>query len=133
MITMRLKGDERVIQRFYSMPDDLRQKLRYAIEIEAMYETAYIKNSKLSGQVLHVRTGTLRRSITHRLTSNESSVKATIGTNVIYAAIHEYGGIIHQKNRVIHMPMRSFMRSTLKDNKQRIINAIKNAVKMVMK
>lgn len=51
--------------------------------------------NKLSGQVLHRRTGTLAKSLNWKLTSDFS---ATIGTNVAYAAIHEFGGEIRPRN-----------------------------------
>src|SRR4051812_49353550 len=47
---------------------------------------------KLSDDVLHVRTGRLRRSINMKFEDNGFSVTATVGTNVVYARIHEMGG-----------------------------------------
>lgn len=64
----------------------LRVMQRLAIELQGN-----VKEDKLSGQVLHVRTGTLRRSINQRVESSGSQIVATVGTNVEYAAIHEYG------------------------------------------
>jgi phage gpG-like protein len=52
---------------------------------------AHVKGQKLTGQVLHVRTGTLRRSINRRVYQEGEAVWAVVGTNVRYAAIHEYG------------------------------------------
>lgn len=48
----------------------------------------------LSGQALHRRTGTLVKSLNHRLLNDWT---AEIGTNVRYAAIHEFGGVIRPK------------------------------------
>lgn len=45
----------------------------------------------LSGPVLSVRTGTLRRSINRVVVDNANGIVATVGTNVRYAAAHEYG------------------------------------------
>ena len=53
-----------------------------------------VKEDKLSGQVLNVRTGTLRRSINLKMEVGNDSIKATVGTNVPYAAIHEFGGTV---------------------------------------
>jgi phage gpG-like protein len=50
-----------------------------------------VKEGRLTGQVLHVRSGTLRRSINRRVETTESGVTAVVGTNVRYAAVHEYG------------------------------------------
>lgn len=46
---------------------------------------------KLSDDVLHVRTGTLRRSINQRIEHGAGRISAVVGTNVEYAAAHEYG------------------------------------------
>lgn len=73
----------------------LRAVTRLAIELQG-----YVKAEKLSGQVLHVRTGTLRRSINQEVTQNGSLTEAVVGTNVEYAAIHEYGGTIFIPPRI---------------------------------
>lgn len=49
---------------------------------------------KLSGQVLQERTGTLRRSITERTDADADLIRSQVFTNVVYAAIHEFGGVI---------------------------------------
>ena len=61
-------------------------KLGYALQ-------ALVK-TKLSDDVLHVRTGTLRRSIYCKVTHEGGIITATVGTNVVYACIHEFGGDI---------------------------------------
>ena len=53
---------------------------------------ALVKSGKLSGQVLHVRTGTLRRSINQEVRyAGSGLIEGIVGTNVEYAAAHEYG------------------------------------------
>ena len=54
-----------------------------------------------------------------------------IGTNVEYAAIHEFGGAIHQTNawgkgitQTIHIPARPYLRPALDEN----VNSISDAV-----
>jgi phage gpG-like protein len=46
---------------------------------------------------LKVRTGRLRSSITSSV--DQFKLEASVGTNVIYAPIHEYGGVIRPKNK----------------------------------
>lgn len=53
-----------------------------------------VQANKLSGQVLKVQTGRLRRSITRQVESTADGINAIAGTNVEYAKIHEYGGTI---------------------------------------
>ena len=44
-------------------------------------------------------TGTLRRSIhTEVLTQTDNSAEIAVGTDVEYAAIQEFGGVVHQTN-----------------------------------
>jgi len=56
---------------------------------------AHTIRTKLSGQVLKRQTGKLAQSLNWKLTSDFS---AKIGTNIAYAAIHEFGGEIRPKN-----------------------------------
>jgi phage gpG-like protein len=46
---------------------------------------------KLSGEVLHVRTNNLRSSINREVRVVGSEIQGVVGTNVEYAAVHEYG------------------------------------------
>ena len=61
----------------------------------------------------------------------KSDATVEIGTNVEYAAIHEFGGAIHQTNawgkgieQTIHIPARPYLRPALDENE----NDIKAAV-----
>ena len=46
---------------------------------------------KLSGEVLKVRTGRLRRSIHLEMERSSNAITAVVGTNVSYARLHELG------------------------------------------
>jgi phage gpG-like protein len=112
---------------------------------------------KLSGPVLKTRTGLLRDSITVQVDDDGSTITGTIGTNVEYAAIHEFGGIIHHPGGTaymlikgqltfisnasplasellrtrphdIPMPERSFLRSTLTEQRSTVLAAFKEAL-----
>ena len=54
---------------------------------------------KLSGEVLRVRTSRLRDSIHSTVQKMPWGFLGKVGTNVKYAAIHEYGGTIHHPGR----------------------------------
>jgi phage gpG-like protein len=127
-----------------------REVIRLSIEVQAS-----VKADKLTGQVLHVRTGTLRRSINRRIDETLSGVTATVGTNVKYAGVHEYGfsGTVNIKAHIRkitqafgrplaaptianvrahtasrNLPARSFLRSTLADKAQHINTSLRSAV-----
>ena len=60
---------------------------------------AYVGENKLTGQVLKVRSGDLRKSL---MSSSTGAIKrgqsVLVGTNKVYGAIHEFGGTIVPKN-----------------------------------
>lgn len=128
-------------------PARLLERLVKFFDRESLELTAYVKEDKLSGQVLNVRTGTLRRSIHRDLRTTANEVVATVGTNVEYARIHEYGfhgeQSVHEHLRMmkqafgrpvrnprpirvrahvrrVDLPERSFLRSALADLEARI-------------
>jgi len=93
---------------------------------------AHIKERKLSGQVLNVRTNRLRSSITVVKAKQGAggSIWGAVGTNVKYARIHEYGGEIKAKNapylkfpiggrwasvKSVTIPARPYMEPTLRE------------------
>lgn len=88
-----------------------------------------------------VQTGTLRRSVQVDRSKNKGKhPKVRIGTNLVYARIHEFGGTITPKRakalafqlpdgtwrtaKKVVLPARPYMRPTFK----RLIGAMKNAV-----
>lgn len=70
---------------------------------EAVVNRTVIHN--LSGQILKRKTGTLAKSVNYKMINDYSS---KVGTNIIYGAIHEYGGIIKPK-------VADFLRFKIKD------------------
>jgi phage gpG-like protein len=139
MITAELLGDQEVVLRLKSLPDRVRDALKKAMTLAMLDLRAYVAQNKLSGQVLKVRTGTLRRSITQRVTETETSITGVVGTNVSYAAVHEYGfsglvtvkehlrrsksgkeSVVRSYARQMNMPERSFLRSALRDKTNEI-------------
>lgn len=58
----------------------------------------YVGENKLTNQVLHVRSGNLRRSLLSPSKGvKKSGTKVFVGTDLIYGRIHEYGGTILPK------------------------------------
>lgn len=127
---------------------------RLAIELQTK-----VKDQKLSGQVLNVRTGTLRRSINQRVGVGPRSIEAIVGTNVAYAGAHEFGfkGVVTIREHLrlqkmafgkpmtprrvtvrshparMNMPERKFLRSALDDMRARIVSEIRAAVNSAVK
>lgn len=118
-----------------------------------------VKADKLSGQVLNVRTGRLRRSVNAKLALEGPKPEGTVGTNLVYARPHEYGfkGTQQVKAhlrtikqafgksitpvsvqvggfiRKVDIPEHSFLRSALADMEPQIKSEIRGAVTEALK
>lgn len=86
-----LKGDEETINWLRSFDAGARGEIQQGIGRIALKLLVKVKSMKLSGQALNVRTGKLRRSINLRIEDNGPEISGIVGTNVEYAAIHEFG------------------------------------------
>ena len=153
-LNIKIVGDRELIARFGAMPKALHDALLKKISVLALLLEAKVKG-KLSNDVLNVKTGTLRASIFSEVTDTATSVtgRAASGGSISYAAVHEFGGkidipeIIPTKAQALHfvmdgrdvfvkrvaahtvtMPERSYMRSSLTDMKQQIIDEMRQAV-----
>lgn len=136
--------------------DRARENVKKAIKELTFRLVAHVKEDKLSDQVLRVRTGRLRRSITKQFSEQGDSFTGIVGTNVSYAAVHEYGfkGTVNIRGymrtaktvfgrqlkapitfpvrahaRSVNLPERSFLRSALADMKPEIDARISAAVR----
>ena len=147
-MTLEIIGDTQIKAKFEALPasvhDDLLRTV-YKLDNDLV---RYIQDQKLSGQVLKIKTGALRRSIKGDVIDEGDIITGTAfssGDVLKYAGIHEYGGttpphdIVPVKAKalafvmggkmvfakIVHhpgskMPERSFMRSSLSDNAQYI-------------
>lgn len=140
-ITTTVTGDSEVVSRLNAMSPKVKQELLVTVRRLAIGLQGHVKQNKLSGQVLKNRTGTLRRSITYKVTEGPDGVRAQVGTNVAYARPHEFGyqgkALIDQAFgrklkfpvwKSINLPERSFLRSSLKDKAEQIKTELRQAV-----
>lgn len=152
-LTVEIRG-EALLARIEGAEQRLREGLRRAVLRLAIEAQGKVKAEKLTGQVLHVRTGTLRRSINQRVTETPDGVHASVGTNVEYARIHEYGFAgpvsvkahtqlrkavfgkaltnprriaIRAHSRNVKMPARPFLRPVLDEMAPRVITDLRTA------
>jgi phage gpG-like protein len=130
--------------------------LERAIATLAIKLQRNIVTDKLQGQVLHVRSGRLQRSITQRpVDFGTAKPSAVVGTNVSYAKPHEFGfqGTVNVPEHLrmqklawgremkdlrqvvvrahpmrLNFPERSFMRSALAEMRPEILGQIARAV-----
>lgn len=142
MIKGELIGGEALELRARSFAPNILQRVTQLITRMTLTLLRNVKNDKLSGQVLNVRTGRLRRSINYRMEGeNTTHVAGYVGTNVKYGRAQEYGfhGTVSVREHLrmqkkafgksiepvevtvrahamrLNLPERSFLRSALKD------------------
>lgn len=87
------------------------QAMMFAMKRSTIRLADYIAEHKLSGQKLNVRTGNLRRSLQEsrakKVQERGDAVIGTVGTNMEYAAINEYGGTIRpKKSKWLTVPLK---------------------------
>lgn len=88
-------------------------------------------------------TGTLAASIN---TQQTGKGRVSVGTNVEYARIHEFGGtiekdrgqvaaggIVHDIKTVIHMPARPYLRPALEDNRDQITAYMRDYLRIAIR
>ncbi len=91
MMTAYIIGKEQFLANLRDAPNNVRRSLLKEMNRIVTYLVRTVKSNKLSGDPLHVRTGVLRNSIAGEVTDNGQLIEGTVGTNVSYAAVHEYG------------------------------------------
>jgi phage gpG-like protein len=113
------------------------QVIMDSLYLSAQYLTGWIQTNRLTGprpQYLGVVTGRLRSSITASPTiKSGDTYTAKIGTNVVYARIHEYGGQTGRKHATT-IPARPYMRPAIEDsdNQQGVVNdLVRNITKQL--
>lgn len=156
MIKGTIIGSEQIAAKFDRMQAQAMPKLQERIAKVVIKLQSRVVANKLSGQVLRVRTGTLRRSIHSDVIATGNSVTGIVGTNMEYAAFHEYGFhgtenvkehlrtikqafgkslkspkkiTIHAHTRQVDYPEHSFLRSALADMRQEIMFDLADGVK----
>jgi phage gpG-like protein len=127
------------------------------VQRETLELQRHVVEDKLTGQVLHVRTGTLRRSITQVVVERGGAIIGRVGTTLRYGLAHEFGMTIHHPgSRVRHakalhwqvggkdvfamwtrphdikLPERSFLRSALRDRRGPFLAAVQAALRRVL-
>lgn len=153
-LSVKLVGGTELVEKLNGMPQRVHDLLVRKINTLALQLEAKVK-ANLSGEVLNVRSGALRRSIFETVEDDTTSVigKVASSGDVKYAGIHEFGGTIPAHEIVpnkakalafiiggkqvfatrvqipaIQMPERSYLRSALTDMADEIKEGMREAV-----
>jgi len=96
MVKIRVETDkafENMVIKARGLTREVDEAARLAMELSAMATVSTIKSS---GRVPR-KTSNLMRSIRHRTHGRRiGNLWAEVGTNVVYARIHEFGGPVHR-------------------------------------
>lgn len=142
LIRMEVRGTRELRAAIDKIGDEFERELEAAVRSGALI----VQNNAKSRAPY--RTGNLRRSI-HMETTERSRehVQVEVGTDLEYAAIHEFGGVITPKKakalhffigakaiftRAVHMPARPYLRPALDENKAKIITEVREALRAVL-
>jgi phage gpG-like protein len=153
IFNVTLVGESQLVGRLTSLAAPVLQALRAKIEVLTINLQTHIVRDKLHGQVLNQRSGALARSIQRRVEASQMAVFGVVFSagDVKYAHAHEFGfqGTVtvkqHMRTMVfgkeaalpfsvgpysmrMNVPERSFMRSSLADQRQSISAGLRDAV-----
>lgn len=153
-ITHSIIGREAVLAKFRARRDNVVARVQRTMHQLMARLAEYVRATKLSGQVLKNRTGTLRRSIHADAEADGNTVTGIVGTNVEYAHVHEDGGVFqipgHQRTLTMvfgrpvaprlvqvrahsaNFPQRAFLHPALAERRASIIEALKQSVSRTM-
>lgn len=109
MITATVVGAEAVERRFLVGMNHVRERLQREIRFLGLKLLRGVKQNRLTGQSLNVRTGRLRRSINLKVVEDGDSIIGSVGTNVVYGRFWEQGfqGIENIRAHIRKMERRS--------------------------
>ncbi|MBU1223095.1 MAG: phage virion morphogenesis protein [Gammaproteobacteria bacterium] len=160
MIHGMIVGDRETIAKLGKTKERARDGVKKTIVNLTLELLRRVKADKLSGQVLNVRTGLLRRRTHHRVTESGSRIEGIVGNNAEYARAHELGfkGPVSVKahlrqikeawgkplkaakkiqvkphTRQVELPARSFLRSALADMEPKIRDELRETLRHEMK
>jgi len=143
-----IRGAAELRAKFLLIGETLPARLIRTIDQQDALLQAHIVRDKLSGQVLHRRSGRLSRSIHSAPARAEGgNVIGKVGTNVVYAPVHEFGATIRAKRakylrfkvqgrfvsvKEVTIPKRPFMKPSLEERRPAIAAAIRKTVVQVI-
>lgn len=113
-VTTSVVGAEAVQARFAQLSVSVRDRVRKRIQALGIELQRKVKEEKLSGQVLNVRSGNLRRNISEETTVSGDAITSSVGTNVPYGRLWELGfrGTEQVRSHLrLGRPVRAFSRA----------------------
>ena len=155
MIRGWLVGDKEMIARFERFGPEVQSALKDGVGRLALQLLRHVVKDKLTDGVLRIQTGRLSRSINQKVEADGARVYGIVGTNVKYAARHEFGFagaetvkahmrmmkqafgrpvknprqiMVGSFSRNVNYPAHSFLRSALEDMRPEITEGLQRSI-----
>lgn len=114
MITVEIIGARECAARLKALTPHIRQRLKAVLTALGYKLAARVQSNRLSGQSLHVRTGTLRRSIKSTVEESGTKMTGVVYTPVVYAPVHEFGfqGVVTVKEHLRRITSSRYLSGT---------------------
>jgi hypothetical protein len=163
VISVSFTGLDSLMVHLQEMPAAIRRNLAAVVTKESLRLETVVKDEKLTGQVLANRTGRLRSSIHSQVEITDTAVTGAVFANMsqaAYARFWEYGFsgteqvrehlrhmtaafarplatprdvLVKAHTRRVEQPARSYLRSTLEENRDVLVTRIEGAVEQGLK
>ena len=143
MITIQIKTTPETEKMLKKFPGDTRDALVKGVTRATYFAESQAKKSFGQSGHLKARSGHLRRSIKTTVKEAYGKVIGELSSNVIYARIHEEGGVIKAKNvpylrfkvggswvrvKEVTMPARPFLEPAITENLAKIHKIITDTI-----
>lgn len=127
MITINVSSETvRTIEAFKTMPEKLHAALALSVDQSAL---EVMDQAKI---LAPYKSGNLRRSITKAILPSSNGLAQAVGTDVVYAAIHEFGGMAG-RNRSVRIPARPYFRPAIAQKQSTIKSIFERNIAQVVK
>lgn len=122
-------GDKELLLCIGEIPRSIQDNVTREIVSIMSVLKAYVRDEKLSGQALNVRSGNLRNSVTDSIQSARDQIIGTLSATGVSDKGFPYG-YVHEYNlgRYKIVKDHSYMRSSLKENEEMIMSRINDAI-----
>ena len=120
MFQMRFNLDPKSVKKMNKLDDEIKDGLLKGVRNAMTFVEASSKKRFGTAGNLKVKTGRLRSSINTKVQQFGSNIIGSIGSNVVYASIHELGSS--------RIPARPFLAPAIEDNLNTISNLIMDSI-----
>jgi len=143
MFNIKIDVDKNDLMQLQKFPAEFKKGLLKGVRDSMFFVEAAVKTRFGRPGELGVRTGNLRRSIQSGMKGMTDSIVGWIGSNVVYAKIHELGGVIRPRTKKylrfqiegqwktvkeVIIPARPFLEPSINENIEKIKSIIRSSI-----